>query len=106
MNDNTINKIAFGKRLKEAREKMGYTQAKLSEEVGISPNFLGDIERGLKLPSLNKLITLSNVLKTSLDTMFADSLDNILCEPGEIYYTDKQLAIMKNVIKTITDNFD
>lgn len=106
MNDNTINKIAFGKRLKEAREKMGYTQAKLSEEVGISPNFLGDIERGLKLPSLNKLIILSNVLKTSLDTMFADSLDNILCEPGEIYYTDKQLAIMKNVIKTITDNFD
>ena len=106
MNNEPINKRAFGKTIKEARKKIGYTQAMLAEEIGISSNFIGDIERGLKLPSLNKLIILSNVLKTSLDTMFADSLDNILCEPGEIYYTDKQLAIMKNVIKTITDNFD
>lgn len=105
MNDNTLNKKAFGRKIKEAREKCGLTQAELAEEIGVSQNFLGDIERGVKLPSLGKLISLSNVLKLSLDTMFAESLDNIVCEPGEIYYTDKQLAIMKNVIKVINDNF-
>lgn len=105
MNDNTINKKAFGKRLREAREKCRYTQAELAEEIGVSQNFLGDIERGIKLPSLNKLIALSNVLKLSLDTMFAESLDNIISETGEIYYTDRQLAIMNSVIKAINDNF-
>lgn len=86
---------------------MDYTQFELAEEIGVSQNFLGDIERGIKLPSLSKLILLSNTLKVSLDTLFADSLDNILYEPEkDIYYTDKQKAIIKDVIKTITTNFN
>ena len=105
MENKSINKKLFGKRIKEAREKLGYTQFKIKKKIGVSQNFLGDIERGIKLPSLNKLILLSNCLKLSLDTMFADSLDNIMYEPEEIYYTDRQLKIMKNIIKTINENF-
>ena len=100
-----INKKQFGEKLKKARIKAKYTQAELAEEIDVSPNFLGDIERGIKLPSLSKLILLSNTLKVSLDSLFADSLDNVLYEPDEVYYTDKQLAILKNVVKTINDNF-
>jgi len=105
MENKTINKQAFGKRIKEARENSHYTQAQLAEEIGISQNFLGDIERGIKLPSLNKLITISNILKVSLDVLFADSLDNVIADEEEIYYTDRQLTIIKSVIKTIHDNF-
>ena len=104
-NNKIINKKAFGKKIKIARENLGLTQFELAEEIDVSPNFLGDIERGIKLPSLNKLILLSNTLKLSLDYMFAESLDNIVCEPDEIYYTDKQLAILKKVVSTITNNF-
>ncbi len=100
-----INKKQFGEKLKKARIHAKYTQAELAEEIDVSPNFLGDIERGIKLPSLSKLILLSNTLKVSLDSLFADSLDNVLYEPDETYYTDKQLAILKNVVKTINDNF-
>lgn len=107
MDKDVINRKQFGKKLKEARLKMDYTQFELAEEIGVSQNFLGDIERGIKLPSLSKLILLSNTLKVSLDTLFADSLDNILYEPEkDIYYTDKQKAIIKDVIKTITTNFN
>lgn len=106
MDDKIINKKQFGKKIKEAREKLNLTQFELAEKIGVSQNFLGDIERGIKLPSLGKLIQLSNVLKLSLDSMFSDSLDNVLFEPNDIYYTDRQLAIMKNVIKTITENFE
>ncbi|MNP63534.1 HTH-type transcriptional regulator ImmR [compost metagenome] len=105
MANKIVNKILFGKRLKEAREKLNLTQFELAELVGISQNFLGDIERGLKLPSIETLIKLSNSLKISLDSMFIDSLDNIVSEPEEIYYTDRQLTIMKNVIKMVTENF-
>lgn len=104
-NSKVINKKAFGKKIKIARENLGLTQFELAEEIEVSPNFLGDIERGIKLPSLNKLILLSNTLKLSLDSMFAESLDNMVCEPEEIYYTDRQLAILKKVVSTITDNF-
>lgn len=107
MEKDVINRKQFGKKLKEARLKMDYTQFELAEEIGVSQNFLGDIERGIKLPSLAKLILLSNTLKVSLDTLFADSLDNILYEPEkDVYYTDKQKAIIKDMIKTITTNFN
>ncbi len=104
-NNKVINQKAFGNKVKTAREKMNLTQFELAEKIGVSQNFLGDIERGIKLPSLNKLIILSNTLKVSLDSMFSDSLDNIVYEPEEIYYTDRQLAIIKNMINTINDNF-
>lgn len=101
-----IDNRAFGRKIKIAREDIGLTQAELAEKIDVSQNFLGDIERGIKLPSLNKLILLSNTLKISLDYMFAESLDNMLCEPEEIYYTDKQLAVINKVIKDITTNFE
>lgn len=105
MDEKSINTKAFGKKIKIAREEKNLTQAELSEKIGISQNFLGDIERGLKLPSLNTLISISNTLKLSLDNLFSDSLDNIIFEPEEIYYTDKQIHILNNVLKTIKDNF-
>lgn len=100
-----INQKAFGNKIKLAREKMNLTQFELAEKIGVSQNFLGDIERGIKLPSLNKLIILANTLKLGLDAMFSDSLDNMIFEPEEIYYTDRQLAIIKNMIDTINNNF-
>lgn len=106
MEKTIINKKLFGKKIKDARTNLDLTQFQLAEKIGVSQNFLGDIERGIKLPSLSKLILLSNTLKVSLDFLFADSLDNILYEPDETYYTDKQMAIIKNVVKTITTNFE
>ena len=105
MENSIINKKLFGKRVKESRIKIDMTQFELAEKIGVSQNFLGDIERGVKLPSLSKLVLLSNTLKVSLDYLFADSLNNFVCETNEVYYTDKQLAILNNIIKTINNNF-
>ncbi len=101
-----INNRAFGRKIKIAREDLGLTQFELAEKIDVSQNFLGDIERGIKLPSLNKLIALSNTLKISLDYMFAESLDNVVYEQEEVYYTDKQLAVINKVIREITTNFE
>ncbi|MCX8075211.1 MAG: helix-turn-helix domain-containing protein [Clostridia bacterium] len=104
-NSKIINKVLVGKRIKQARHKKGYTQQELAELVGISSNFLGNIERGQKLPSIDTLIKISNELKITLDSIFTDSLDNIITEPIQIYYTDRQLVIMRNLIQTINENF-
>lgn len=105
MKNNFINKKAFGRKVKESRIEANFTQAELAEKIEVSQNFLGDIERGIKLPSLQKLILLCNTLKISLDYLFSDSLNNVLDESPEIYYSDKQMAIIKNIVKSITNNF-
>jgi XRE family transcriptional regulator, fatty acid utilization regulator len=105
MTDKIVNKVLFGKKIKQARENIGLTQFALADNVGVSQNFLGDIERGIKLPSIETLIKLSNVLKVSLDSLFSASLDNIISEEEDIIYTDKQMKILTNVIKTINNNF-
>ncbi|MBR1883550.1 MAG: helix-turn-helix transcriptional regulator [Clostridia bacterium] len=100
-----INRNKLGKKIKMNREKYKYTQFQLSCLIGVSPNFLGDIERGIKLPSLETLIKLCNTLKLSLDYLLADSLDNLVSEDDGVVYSDKQMAIIKSVIKSISDNF-
>ena len=103
--DYSINKHQLGKKIKAARESYKYTQFQLSYLIGISQNFLGDIERGIKLPSLETLVKISNTLKVSLDYLLSDSLDNLLQEEDNIVYTDKQMSILKNVVKSISNNF-
>ena len=49
-----IDQKSFGKKIKNARKEMGLTQFELAEKINVSQNFLGDIERGIKLPSLPK----------------------------------------------------
>ena len=38
--------------------------------------------------------------------MFCDSLNNTLEDLGDIYYTDKQLNVLKKVVNMINDNFN
>ena len=71
-----IDQTAFGKKIRDARKAIKLTQFELAEKINVSQNFLGDIERGIKLPSVPKLIVLSNVLNLSLDSMFSASLNS------------------------------
>lgn len=103
--NNIINQKAFGKKIKKARLDLCFTQLQLAEKINVSQNFLGDIERGIKLPSIPKLILLSNTLKISLDSMFTDSLNNTLEEEKQPYYTDKQLILINKIVKMINNNF-
>ena len=57
-----------GEQIKELRKSLGYTQARLAEEVGLTPNTIARYERDELRPSppvlkLLKLIELSKVGK-------------------------------------------
>lgn len=43
-------KQSFGARLREQRKLKGWTIEQFAEQVGLSPNYMGDLERGQKLP--------------------------------------------------------
>lgn len=63
-----------GKRIKEYRIKAGLTQEELAERVGISPNYLSAVERGVKLIRLDKLVYIINQLNCTADDILIDVL--------------------------------
>ena len=62
-----INYKLIGKHIREIRKSKGITQLRLSEEIGISPQFMSRIESGIKRPSLDTLINIASVLETTVD---------------------------------------
>lgn len=53
----------IGERLRKERKKLGLTQEKTAELLGISVTFYGEIERGKKGVSIEKLMLIDEVLK-------------------------------------------
>ncbi len=62
----------FGKRLKECREKKGFTQEQLAEKTGMSVGYISSVERGASFPRFENLILLLNTLEVSADSVFCD----------------------------------
>lgn len=68
----------MGMRVRTLRRQMGITQEVLAEKVGISASFLGHIERGTRVASLETLVALCNTLNTTPEYLLSASLDNSL----------------------------
>lgn len=58
---------AIGARIRQARLKALYTQSELSERIGISTSFLGHIERGTIVMSIETLFAVCDALDLSAD---------------------------------------
>ena len=72
----SMNQKAIGRRIKEAREKKQLTQEQLAELVDLSPMHVSVIERGVKLPKLETLVNIANVLNVSADVLLQDVVHN------------------------------
>ena len=56
--------------IKKYRNKRGLTQDKLSEIAGISCDYLSEIERGKKIPSLKRFIAIADALDIPYEKFF------------------------------------
>ena len=68
MTDSTIKKIQ--QNIKKFRLEKGLTQEQLSEVCGISSDYLSEIERGKKVPSLKRFILIAHGLGISPENFF------------------------------------
>ena len=64
-----INKEVFGLRVYESRRKKGFTQEKLAELLDCSSVYISQIERGLKLPSLDFAHDIAITLDVTVDEL-------------------------------------
>ena len=69
-----MNSALIGKRIRAMREERGWKQEVFAEKVGLSPTYIGMIERGEKIPKLETFVRIANVLNVSADLLLADVL--------------------------------
>jgi transcriptional regulator with XRE-family HTH domain len=56
----------FGRSIRRLRKQRGLTQEDLAEKSGISRNYVSDMERGVRNPSVLALVALAKALRVSL----------------------------------------
>ncbi|NLG25645.1 MAG: helix-turn-helix transcriptional regulator [Clostridiales bacterium] len=61
----------LGAHIRRVRKERGMTQAQLADAVQVSASFLGHIERGSRVLSVNTLVSLARCLGISLDELLA-----------------------------------
>lgn len=59
----------WGRRIRAFRKLKGFTQEEFAKEIGVSVTFLGEIERGNRMPSEHFLHDVANVLSVSLEEL-------------------------------------
>lgn len=69
-----MDKAILGTRIREARLAKGYTRQLLAEKADTGEVYLGEIERGLKMPSMNTFIRIVEALEISADYLLRDEL--------------------------------
>ena len=63
-------KTKFGKHLRKLREERSWTQEELADRANMHFTYIGQIERGLRNPSLVNLHKLAKALKVNSDKLF------------------------------------
>lgn len=100
-----MEKIVLGERLRQIRIQKGYTQQALAKKADIGVVYLGEIERGLKMPSLSIFIKIIEALEVSADYVLRDELSS-----GSTYIfdeiTDKLKGLSPQQRKTAADILD
>jgi transcriptional regulator with XRE-family HTH domain len=97
--------VKFGARLRARREARGLTQAKLAKLAGVTSNYVGVMERGLKLPTLDTLVSVAKALDVGPADLLGDAragdtwLDEVMTVATTIPEEHRALALA--ILKTI-----
>ena len=60
----------IGDAIRLRRKNAGYTQERLAEMVDLNPKYLGEIERGEKIISIEALLRIAKAVKTPIREFF------------------------------------
>lgn len=103
----------FGIRVKNSRNSIGMTVEKLAEKSDRTENFINRIESGKKSCSIHTLTQLCKAMQVSSDTLlFGEKMDNKKYLDREIIDNlldrcdEKQLKVIKDILRAICPNFD
>ena len=67
--------VSIGKNIREQRMLKHMRQEDLAEKIDVSVNYIGMIERGVKVPSLKTFVLIANALGVSADILLIGVID-------------------------------
>lgn len=73
-----IERRLIGKRIKNSRMLCNLTQEQLAEKVDVVPNHIAKIESGMRMPSIELLKKLANVLHVTVDDLLCGSKEEYI----------------------------
>ena len=62
----------LGEAIRNFRKQARLTQEELAEKVDLNPKYLGEVERGEKIISVEALLRVAKAVKTPVRTFFRD----------------------------------
>ena len=65
-------RAAVGQRVKDLRERLGWSQEKLAERANLDTTYVSGIERGRRNPGLNTVNRLARALGVTLPVLLSD----------------------------------
>jgi len=78
----------LGQAVRRARSARGWSQAKLAEEVDVSTDYIGLLERGERLPSFTVVVQLADRFGVTLGSLLAE---------GPEPWVDEAMALLRAV---------
>lgn len=91
----------MGSKIKQERNRLSLTLEAFSEQIGISRNYLWEIEAGRKAPALNTLYNLAVALNVSVDYLLGVS-DEKKSISGEAPTTERDLELAR-IMKALNE---
>lgn len=100
-----MEKAELGARIKQARKERHMTQEVLAEKADIGTMYLGEIERGVKMPTVSVFVRIIEALQVSADYILRNELSS-----GKDYVfdeiTQKLSSLTPKQRKTASDILD
>lgn len=96
--------VVMGKRIRIFRKQQGLTQATLAKKVGISTSFMGHIERGSRVASLETLLSLSDVLNVSLDVLVTGAGPEPINNPANNASVNYKMRLLNDVLRVLDEH--
>ena len=100
-----MDRYSIGKNLRQCRLAKKMRQEDLAEKTNLSPNYIGMLERGEKLPALDTFIDILNALDASADVVLADVL-NARYDNKTSLINEKVQKLSSKEQKTVLDIVD
>lgn len=94
--------MEFKDRLREKRKERGLTQKQLSERAGISFTSYGKYERGERIPDIDNMTALAQVLQTSVAELAGD-LDRYRSYQNLVSNMEPQIDLPSTLNKDMVD---
>ncbi len=91
-------------KLKELRNKYGYSQKMLADKLKISPSIVSGYETGERTPSIDVLLSISYIYSCSVDYLLGKDNKQPLVLIDTSQLTDEQIKAINSLIKSFLNN--